>query len=296
MVPITPGDPRRALLRAEPRHRPGRGLFRPGHAVLVRDAWPSTGLLHIADDPGVLTAINPALRHRCSSSTIGLSLAVLGAVCPSVTGAEALYADLGHFGRRPIRTAWLGLVFPALVLNYFGQGALVLAHPDGDRNPVSSGSCPTGRSLPMVMLATACHHHREPGGDHGRLLADPAGDPARSPAAPRDPLHVGTHQGQIYLPRVNMLLLIGVIILVLDLPVVEQPGARLRRRRSSARWSVDAVLAIIVIWKGWRWPLGLALALMRALPAHRPVVLRRQPAEALHRRLCAGRSRLGAHR
>ena len=105
-----------------------------------------TGLLHIADDPERPDGHQPDLRRCCSSSTIrASSLAVLGAVCLSVTGAEALYADLGHFGRGPIRTAWLCLVFPALVLNYFGQGALVLADPDAAENPALPARARTGR-------------------------------------------------------------------------------------------------------------------------------------------------------
>ena len=115
--------------------------------------WPLTGLLHIADDPSVVTAINPAFAVMFFVNHSGVSLAVLGAVCLSVTGAEALYADLGHFGGRPIRTAWLYLVFPALVLNYFGQGALVLAHPDAAESPLFR-LVPDWALLPMVILAT----------------------------------------------------------------------------------------------------------------------------------------------
>src|SRR5688572_17559380 len=90
----------------------------------------AAGLLHIADDPSVFLAINPyyAVTFLASHGFIGL--VTLGAVFLAVTGGEALYADLGHFGRKPIQTAWFGLVLPALVINYFGQGALLLAHPE----------------------------------------------------------------------------------------------------------------------------------------------------------------------
>src|ERR1700742_3607194 len=87
------------------------------------------GLIHIADDPSVLVAINPlyAVQFLLSHGTIGL--VTLGAVFLAVTGGEALYADLGHFGRKPIQSGWLFFVFPSLLLNYFGQGALVLSNP-----------------------------------------------------------------------------------------------------------------------------------------------------------------------
>ncbi len=94
------------------------------------------GIAHISDDPGVVLALNPVygvaflLEHKL------IGLVTLGAVFLAVTGGEALYADLGHFGRRPIQIAWLGFVLPALVINYFGQGALVLSHPERDRQPV----------------------------------------------------------------------------------------------------------------------------------------------------------------
>ena len=82
-----------------------------------------------------------------------MALITLGSVCLAVTGAEALYADLGHFGRKPIRLAWLGYVFPALVLNYFGQGALVLAHPEAIENPFYR-MAPEWALIPMIGLAT----------------------------------------------------------------------------------------------------------------------------------------------
>src|SRR5215813_7762939 len=112
------------------------------------------GVVHISDDPGVLLAINPyyAVSFVATHGTIGLI--TLGAVFLVVTGGEALYADLGHFGRKPIQRAWLGLVLPALVLNYFGQGALVLANEAAIENPFYR-LVPESLLLPMVVLATA---------------------------------------------------------------------------------------------------------------------------------------------
>src|SRR5581483_3123542 len=112
------------------------------------------GLLHIRDDPGVLLAINPlyAIGFVATHGTIGL--VTLGAVFLVVTGGEALYADLGHFGRKPIQIAWLCLVLPALLLNYFGQGAKVLADPSTIENPFYL-LVPEVLLLPMIVLATA---------------------------------------------------------------------------------------------------------------------------------------------
>ena len=103
----------------------------------------------------MFAAINPVYAHHASCSTHGtIGLVTLGAVFLVVTGGEALYADLGHFGRKPIQTAWLGLVLPALLINYFGQGALVLADPEAIENPFYR-LVPEPLLLPMVVLATA---------------------------------------------------------------------------------------------------------------------------------------------
>ena len=111
------------------------------------------GLLHIADDPGVFAAINPmyAVSFMLSHGMVGLF--ALGAVFLAVTGAEALYADLGHFGKKPIRVAWAFVVFPALALNYLGQGALVLADPSKLDSPFFL-LFPEWTLLPVVFLAT----------------------------------------------------------------------------------------------------------------------------------------------
>ena len=112
------------------------------------------GLMHLADDPHVFAAVNPlyAIGFLYNHGMIGL--VTLGAVFLAVTGGEALYADLGHFGRKPIQIAWFGLVLPALVINYFGQGAMVLADPRAIENPFYR-LWPEPLLLPMVVLATA---------------------------------------------------------------------------------------------------------------------------------------------
>ena len=112
------------------------------------------GLVHIVDDPRVLARAQSAATASSSSLTHGLiGLTVLGLVFLAVTGAEALYADLGHFGRKPIQVAWLALVLPALILNYFGQGALLLANPEAIENPFYL-LYPEWALIPMVILAT----------------------------------------------------------------------------------------------------------------------------------------------
>src|SRR3954471_5669150 len=112
------------------------------------------GLIHISDDPSVLAAINPwyGIHFLLTHGAIGL--VTLGAVFLAVTGGEALYADLGHFGRKPIQAGWMFFVLPALLLNYFGQGALVLSHPEAIENPFYRMG-PEGMLVPLIVLATA---------------------------------------------------------------------------------------------------------------------------------------------
>ncbi|MCB8823121.1 potassium transporter Kup [Microvirga rosea] len=218
------------------------------------------GLMHIADDPTVMYAMNPVYAFSFFHHHPSVSLAVLGAVCLSVTGAEALYADLGHFGARPIRSAWLYLVFPALVINYFGQGALVLAHPSAAESPLFR-LVPDWALLPMIGLATLA-----------TIIASQAVITGAF-SLTRQAVQLGllprleirftseTHQGQIYLPRVNMLLLFGVIVLVL----IFGSSSNLSHAYGVSVFgamAVDAILAILVIWKGWRWSLALTLAVM----------------------------------
>ena len=111
------------------------------------------GLVHIVQNPAVLAALGPQHALRFVLDHPGLAFIALGAIILCVTGAEALYADLGHFGKRPIRLAWFGLVMPALVINYFGQGALLLARPDVVSNPFYA-MAPRWALLPLIGLAT----------------------------------------------------------------------------------------------------------------------------------------------
>ena len=163
----------------------------------------------------MLGAIDPRTRCAFFAANGWHGFVVLGAVFLAVTGGEALYADMGHFGRRPIRLAWFALVLPALVLNYFGQGALLLLDPRGGVAAV----LPAGAVLGAAAAGRAGHDggdHRVAGADLGRVLADAAGDPARLRAAPR---HRSTprrsEMGQIYVPQVNWALMVATILIVI---------------------------------------------------------------------------------
>jgi KUP system potassium uptake protein len=220
----------------------------------------TTGALHIADDPGVLSAINPIHSILFFANHPTVSLAVLGAVCLAVTGAEALYADLGHFGGKPIRSAWLYLVFPALVINYFGQGALVLSDPTAAESPLFR-LVPEWALVPMIALATLATIIASQSVITGAFSL--TRQAVQLGLLPRLEIRFTseTHQGQIYVPKVNMLLLFGVIVLVL----IFGSSSNLSHAYGVSVFgamSVDAILAIIVIWKGWRWSLALTLAMM----------------------------------
>ncbi len=148
------------------------------------------GLAWIARDPGVLWALNPFYGVFFLAHHGMIGLYTLGAVFLAVTGAEALYADLGHFGRGPIQIAWLALVLPSLAVNYLGQGALVFAHPKTIENPFFL-MYPDWALDPDGRAGDDRDRDREPGGDHRRLFADQPGDPARPVAAVRSAPHLG---------------------------------------------------------------------------------------------------------
>jgi len=221
------------------------------------------GLWHIAGNPAVLSAFNPlhGVNFLLNHGQVGLL--TLGAVFLVVTGAEALYADLGHFGRRPIRFAWLSVVLPALTINYLGQGALVLADARAIENPFFL-LYPEWALLPMVGLATTATVIASQAVITGAYsLTQQA---IQLGLLPRLEIRHTSESlfGQIYMPRVNTLLLIGVLALVLLF------------RSSSALASaygiavtgtmvVTAMLAFVVMWKVWKWSLLAAAALMAPL-------------------------------
>jgi KUP system potassium uptake protein len=211
------------------------------------------GLLHIHDDPGVLWAANPVYGIKFLLQHGHIGLVTLGLVFLVVTGGEALYADLGHFGRKPIRRAWFGLVLPALIINYFGQGALVLANPAAIENPFYR-LVPDMLLLPMVVLATAATVIASQAVITGAYsLVHQAIQLGMLPRLAI--LHTSAAQaGQIYIPRVTAILFIGVLALV----AVFKTSSALASAYGIAVTTtmvVDGALAFIVVWKLWRWPL-----------------------------------------
>jgi len=218
------------------------------------------GGLHIRDDPTVLYAVNPyyGVEFLLHHGTIGL--VTLGAVFLVVTGGEALYADLGHFGRKPIQIAWLGLVLPALLINYFGQGAKVLAEPSAIENPFYK-LVPETLLLPMVVLATAATVIASQAVITGAYsLVHQAIQLGLLPRLTI--LHTSaSHAGQIYIPRVTVALMIGVLLLV---GLFRTSGALASAYGIAVATTmvVDGILAFVVIWKGWRWSLWQTLLLI----------------------------------
>ncbi len=173
------------------------------------------GLSHISDAPEILLAINPWYGVSFLLEGHGATLGVLGAVLLSVTGAEALYADLGHFGRRPIRLGWTYVVLPALLLNYFGQGALLLSAPEAAQNPFFR-MAPTWGLYPLVLLSTVASMIAS------QALISGVYSMTRQASMlgllPRlNVLHTSAHQqGQIYVPFINWMLMLVTIGLVLS--------------------------------------------------------------------------------
>src|SRR5882762_470321 len=208
------------------------------------------GLFHIHDDPGVLFAINPLYGVKFLYEHGHVGLVTLGAVFLVVTGGEALYADLGHFGRKPIQTAWFGLVLPALLLNYFGQGAKVLADPAAIDNPFYH-LVPEPFLLPMVMLATAATVIASQAVITGAYsLVHQAIQLGMLPRLAI--LHTSAaHAGQIYIPRVTTALLGGVLLLV-GMFHTSSALASAYGIAVTTTMVVDGLLAFIVVWKLWR--------------------------------------------
>ena len=218
------------------------------------------GFVQVVADPGVLWALNPHyglefLRHH---GLIGLI--TLGAVFLAVTGAEALYADLGHFGRKPIQLAWFALVLPALAINYLGQGALVYAHPEAVASPFYL-LYPDWARTPMVILAAIATVIASQAVITGAYSL--TSQAIQLGLLPRFEIrHTSAQQaGQIYMPRVNGLLLVGVLLLV----ALFRSSSALASAYGIAvtgTMVVTGMMAFIVIWRIWRWSAVAAAALM----------------------------------
>lgn len=218
------------------------------------------GLFWIGYDPAVLWALSPYYGIHFLLHHGMISLYTLGAVFLAVTGAEALYADLGHFGRRPIQVVWLFVVLPALALNYLGQGALVLARPAAIENPFFL-LYPDWARIPMVVLATAATVIASQAVITGAYSL--TSQAVQLGLLPRlEVRHTSAQQaGQIYMPRVNILLLIGVLLLV-ALFRSSDALASAYGIAVTGTMVVTGMMAFIVFWRLWGWSLPAAAALM----------------------------------
>ncbi len=220
----------------------------------------AAGCWHVGQNPAVLWAINPlhGLRFLAGHGVIGLF--TLGAVFLVVTGSEALYADLGHFGRGPIRFAWLTLVLPALAANYLGQGALVLANPKAVENPFFL-LYPKWALLPMVVLATVATVIASQAVITGAYSL--TRQAIQLGLLPRLEIRHTSEAlfGQIFMPRVNALLLFGVLLLV---ALFRSSGALASAYGIAVTGTmvVTAMMAFVVIWRVWHWSFAGTAALI----------------------------------
>ena len=209
------------------------------------------GLIEIVQHPFVLMAISPTYAFALCVQYKGLAFVVLGAVVLCVTGAEALYADMGHFGAKPIRYAWTGFVLPCLVLNYFGQGALVLHDPGAVANPFFLLG-PAWTRFPMVALATVA-----------TVIASQAVI-SGAYSMTRQCMQLGflprmtvrhtstTEEGQIYVPQVNAALMVGVVILVMAFKTSDNLAAAYGIAVTGT-FICTAVLAMVVFRRQFHW-------------------------------------------
>ncbi len=209
------------------------------------------GILQIIKEPGVLAAINPLVAIRLVVQEPRFAFLALGGVFLVATGSEALYADMGHFGTKPIRLAWFGLVFPALVLNYFGQGALLLNNPEAIENPFYS-LAPSWAVLPLVILATMATVIASQALISGVYsLTSQAIQLGYLPRQRID--HTSPHhQGQIYVSTINWVLMIAAVGLV----VTFQTSSALAAAYGvgvATDMVITAILIAVVMKERWKW-------------------------------------------
>ncbi len=217
------------------------------------------GLYNVIDHPAILHALNPAYGVGFLLDNKAMALVAMGNVVLAVTGAEALYADMGHFGRKPIQRAWFAFVLPALVLNYFGQGALILGDPEAAANPFFL-SAPEWALYPLVGLATLA-----------TVIASQAVISGAF-SVTRQAMQLGfmprmevqhtseKEQGQIYLPAVNWGLLLAVAILVLGFKSSNNLAAAYGIA-VTGDMVITSLLATVVVAKVWGWGWNRAIVL-----------------------------------
>lgn len=219
----------------------------------------AAGLYQIFQNPHVLNAINPYYGIHFATHHGWQGFVSLGAVVLAVTGAEALYADMGHFGRKPIQIAWLGLVLPSLALNYIGQGALLLRDPSTIDNPFFK-SVPQWGLLPLIILATAATIIASQAVISGAYsLTQQAIQLGFSPRMLIK--HTSeTEIGQIYIPSVNWLMLIAVVLIVLSFRSSSNLAAAYGIA-ATGTMVLTTIMFSVVMRKKWNWPLPLVAVL-----------------------------------
>jgi KUP system potassium uptake protein len=218
------------------------------------------GVVQIAQNHFVLLAFSPYYAVSLLANNGMLGLTILGLVFLAVTGAEALYADLGHFGRKPIQVAWLCIILPCLLLNYLGQGALVLDDPKAIESPLYR-LYPSWALIPMVLLATCATVIASQAVITGTYSI--TRQAVQLGLVPRFSIRHTSESvaGQIYLPRINLLLLAGVLLVV----VIFKSSSSLAAAYGisvTATMIIDTAMAFFVIWKLWKWPLWRVLLLV----------------------------------
>jgi KUP system potassium uptake protein len=218
------------------------------------------GIISIAQYPQVLLALNPVYALRFLTADPRMAFLALGAIVLAVTGGEALYTDMGHFGKFPIRLMWFCFVLPALVMNYFGQGALLLHDPQAIANPFYL-LAPAWALVPMVLLATAATVIASQAVISGAFSV--ANQSVQMGFLPRMEIRQTSHQtqGQIYVPFTNWTLYLAVIYLVLTF----QSSSNLAAAYGiavTATMMIDTMLIAFVIVLAWRWPTLISIPLI----------------------------------
>ena len=220
------------------------------------------GIWHIFDHPAILAALNPWYAVRFFMVDKGLAFLALGSVVLAVTGGEALYSDMGHFGRGPMRLSWFGFVMPCLLLNYFGQGAMIISLGDASAAQAITNPffymAPEALRLPLVLLATAATFIASQAVISGAFSV--THQAVQLGFIPRlSILHTSDeHHGQIYIPLVNWVLMIAVILLVL----LFQTSSNLASAYGIAvtgAMTIDTCLMGVLLIAVWRWKWWLAM-------------------------------------
>lgn len=223
------------------------------------------GVYHIAQRPEILAALNPLWGLQYVVNNPGISFVVLGSVFLAVTGAEALYADMGHFGAKAVRLAWLFVAMPGLLLNYFGQGALVLAHPEAAGNPLFM-MVPNAWVIPLVILAAAAtviaSQATIAGAYSMTVQAMGMGYLPRMKIVQTS----GDTRGQVYIPFINWLMLAGVLALVIGFKSSSALAAAYGIAITVTMLCTTLLFALVARLQ-WKWSLPVVLPLTLALLA-----------------------------